>query len=83
VKALTVTVRRQVLLREEVLQHLGIRPGDKVELDLLPNGRVQLRAARRTGSIESFLGLLAGSTKKVATIDEINDAAGPGWAGRD
>jgi hypothetical protein len=31
---LTVTARRQVTLRKEVLQHLGIKPGDKIELDL-------------------------------------------------
>lgn len=33
---LTVTARGQVTLKKEVLQHLGIKPGDKIELDLLP-----------------------------------------------
>jgi hypothetical protein len=33
---LTVTARGQVTFRKEVLQHLGIGPGDKIELDLLP-----------------------------------------------
>jgi hypothetical protein len=41
-----------------------------------------LKAARPTGSIRSFVGLLAGRTKKVATIEEINDAAARGWAGK-
>ena len=36
---LTVTARGQVTFRKDVLQHLGIRPGDKIELDLLPDGR--------------------------------------------
>ena len=39
------------------------------------------RAARPTGSIESFIGMLAGKTKKVATIEEMNEAAAAGWAG--
>jgi AbrB family looped-hinge helix DNA binding protein len=79
---LTVTSRGQVTFRKDVLQHLGIRPGEKIELDKLPDGRVALRAARPAGTIEGFLGLLAGKTRKIATIDEINDAAAGGWAGQ-
>ena len=79
---LTVTARGQVTFRKNVLQHLGIKPGDKIELDLLPDGRVALKAARPTGSIDSFVGLLAGRTQKVATIEEINEAAAQSWAGK-
>ena len=80
---LTVTSRGQVTFRKEVLQHLGIRPGDKIELDLLPGGRGMLKAARPAGTIDNFVGLLAGRSKKVATIEEINAAAAQGWAGRE
>ena len=38
-------------------------------------------AMERTGTIHAFFGLLAGKTKKVATIEEINEAAADGWAG--
>jgi bifunctional DNA-binding transcriptional regulator/antitoxin component of YhaV-PrlF toxin-antitoxin module len=79
---LTVTARGQVTFRKEVLQHLGIKPGDKIELDLLPDGRGVLKAARPTGTIDGFVGLLAGRTKKVATIEEIKAAAAHGWAGK-
>lgn len=77
---LTVTARGQVTFRKEVLQHLGIRPGEKIELDLLPDGRGVLKAARPTGTVDGFIGLLAGRTKKVATIEEINAATAQGWA---
>jgi AbrB family looped-hinge helix DNA binding protein len=80
---LTVTARGQVTFRKDVLQHLGIRPGEKIELDKLPGGRVTLRAARPPGTIDSFLGLLAGKTQKVASIEEINEAAAAGWAGQE
>ena len=79
---LTVTARGQVTFRKDVLQHLGIKPGEKIELDLLPDGRGMLTAARQTGTIADFVGLLAGRTKKVATIEEINAAAALGWAGK-
>ena len=52
---LTVTARGQVTFRKDVLQHLGIKPGEKIELDLLPDGRGILKAARLTGTIEAHL----------------------------
>jgi bifunctional DNA-binding transcriptional regulator/antitoxin component of YhaV-PrlF toxin-antitoxin module len=78
---LTVTSRGQVTFRKKVMQHLGIKPGEKIELELLPDGRGMIKAARRSGKIEDFFGVLAGKTKKVATIEEINQAAADGWAG--
>jgi bifunctional DNA-binding transcriptional regulator/antitoxin component of YhaV-PrlF toxin-antitoxin module len=78
---LTVTQRGQVTFRKKVMEHLGVKPGDKIEIELLPDGRGLIRAARPTGKIENFIGMLAGKTKKVATIEEINEAAAAGWAG--
>jgi bifunctional DNA-binding transcriptional regulator/antitoxin component of YhaV-PrlF toxin-antitoxin module len=79
---LTVTARGQVTFRKEVLQHLGIRPGEKIELDLLPNGQGVLRAARTTGTVTDFVGLLAGRSKKVATLEEISEATAQAWSGK-
>ena len=78
---LTVTARGQVTFRKDVLQHLGIAPGGKIEVDLLPDGRASLKAARPAGTVDGFLGLLAGKTTKVATLEEIEEAAAKGWAG--
>lgn len=78
---LTVTTRGQVTFRKDVLQHLGIQPGEKIAVDKLPDGRISLRAARPAGKIDGFVGLLAGKTRKIATLDEINEAAAAGWAG--
>ena len=80
---LTVTARGQVTFRKEILKHLGIEPGGKVELDLLPNGRAALTAAKPSGKIEDFFGILAGKTAKVATLEEIEEAIAKGWTGND
>jgi bifunctional DNA-binding transcriptional regulator/antitoxin component of YhaV-PrlF toxin-antitoxin module len=80
---LTVTAKGQVTFRKDVLQHLGIRPGEKIELDLLPDGRGLLKAARPAGTIDGFVGLLAGRTKIVASIEEMNDATAQAWAGKE
>ena len=79
---LTVTARGQVTFRKDVLRHMGIEPGEKIELDKLPDGRVTLRAKRPAGTIDGFLGLLAGKRRKIASIDEINEASARGWSGR-
>jgi antitoxin PrlF len=78
---LTVTARGQVTFRKDVMHHLGIKPGEKIELDKLPGGPIALRAAKPPGTIDGFLGLVAGKPKKVATLDEISEAASAGWAG--
>ncbi|TWD54435.1 AbrB family transcriptional regulator [Agrobacterium vitis] len=72
---LTVTTRGQVTFRKDVLQHLGIQPGEKIEIDLLPDGRAQLRAATRKKTFHDLHGFLKGKTNgRVLTIDELNDA---------
>ena len=49
-------------------------------LEKQPDGAVMLRAARPLGKIDSFLGLLAGKSRKIATLDEMNEAAAAGWS---
>ena len=72
---LTITSRGQVTFKKEVLKHLGLRPGDKIRLDLLPQGRAQLMAETRPTSWNDVIGCLKGKTNgAVLTIDEINAA---------
>jgi bifunctional DNA-binding transcriptional regulator/antitoxin component of YhaV-PrlF toxin-antitoxin module len=80
---LKITERGQVTFRKEVLRHLGVQAGEKIELSLLPNGEGLLRAAKPSGRIDAFIGSLAGKTHKVATIEEMSKAAMQGWAGEE
>jgi len=68
------TSRGQVTLRKEILQHVGIRPGEKLEIELLPGGEFRGRAVRKKGKIEDVFGMLAGKTDVKLTIEEINEA---------
>ena len=78
----TITARGQVTFKKEVLKHLGVKPGERIALELLPGGRGILKAAKPSGSIDGFIGILAGRTKKVASIEEINATTAQSWAGR-
>ncbi|CAA2160948.1 hypothetical protein MBRA_06103 [Methylobacterium brachiatum] len=72
---LTVTARGQVTFRKDVLKHLGIEPGDKIRLDLLPDGRAELKADRAQGAWENLRNFFAGSTNGAKlSIEDINDA---------
>lgn len=78
---LTVTAKGQVTLKQELLKHLGVTPGEKIEIDKLPNGRISMKAAKG-GKIENAFGILAANnTKKIKlSIEEISDLAQKGWA---
>lgn len=71
---LTITSKGQLTLRKEVLRHLGLRPGDKVEVDLTPNGRVEIGPPRRTGKISDAFGILKRDGQKALSIEELNEA---------
>ena len=77
---LTVTAKGQITLRKEVCEHLGARQGDKVDVDLLPNGQVLLRA--KSGEpISRIFGMLVEPKTRPRSVEELNDAAAAGWAG--
>ena len=79
---LKVTAKGQVTLRKEVLDHLGVVPGDKIRIDFLPAGRAEVRAARPPGSIEDFIGCLRRPDTPKLSLAEIEEITRQGWAGQ-
>ena len=81
--SLTVTAKGQVTLKRELLEHLGVQPGQLVDFEKLPGGEVRVRATCPAGSIDNFLHALDGKVKlkKPLTIDEMNTITATGWAG--
>lgn len=82
-RTLTVTAKGQVTLHKDVLEHLGVRPGEKIAVDKLPDGRIEVKAVRPTGKISDAFGFLKAKRKgRSLSTDEMNDIAARGWAGR-
>ncbi len=75
----TVTAKGQVTLRKEVLEHLGVRPGDRLEVELLSSGQILARAkpGRKAASI---FGILKHQGSPVS-IENIGESSAAGWAG--
>jgi bifunctional DNA-binding transcriptional regulator/antitoxin component of YhaV-PrlF toxin-antitoxin module len=80
---LTVTAKGQVTLRKDLLEHLGVQPGQKITVDKLPDGRIEVKAARPTGKISNVFGALKTKRKgRSLSIEEMDKIIARGWAGR-
>jgi antitoxin PrlF len=79
---LTITAKGQITLKQELLRHLMVVPGQKIEAEKLPNGQLLVRTAVQDGSIADFSGCLAQKDGPKLTIAEINEIAASGWARR-
>ncbi|EJF75961.1 hypothetical protein MCO_00105 [Bartonella sp. DB5-6] len=80
--SLTVTAKGQITLKRDLLQHLGVKPGEKIDFDKLPGGELRIKASQPTSTIESFIGRFSGKLKKPLTIEEMNEITASSWAGK-
>ncbi|WBH17265.1 AbrB/MazE/SpoVT family DNA-binding domain-containing protein [Sphingomonas radiodurans] len=79
---LTITAKGQITLKKELLRHLGLGPGDKLDVQPVPGGGFTMRPAtngRRT--IEDSIGALKRPGQKTLSIEEMNDVIAQAWAG--
>jgi hypothetical protein len=79
---LTITAKGQVTLRKDLLQHLGVHPGEQITVEKLPDGRIEMKAVRPTGKISDVFNRFKREDGPSRSIEEINEAARRGWAGR-
>lgn len=79
---LSITAKGQVTLRKEILQHLGLAPGDKVSVDLLPDGRATLSPVRSERTFKDLAQILEGRTNgRRLSLEELNEAIASAGAG--
>lgn len=79
---LTITSKGQVTFKREVLQHLGLKPGDQIEIDLLPGGRGLVRPVSVGLSMSNWIGCLQARSPIVASLEDIDRAISDAWSGR-
>jgi AbrB family looped-hinge helix DNA binding protein len=79
---LTVTAKGQVTLRKDLLKHLGVHPGEEVTVEKLPNGRIEVKAARPTGKISDVFDFLKEENSPSLSIEEMKEVTAQGWARR-
>ena len=78
---LTVTAKGQITLRQAVLEHLHARPGDKLSVSLLPDGRVEIKAAGFAADISRARGLLRRPGQRPVSLAQMQAAIEQGHDG--
>lgn len=79
---LTITAKGQVTLRKDLLRHLGVQPGEKISVDMLPDGRIEVKAAHPAGKISDVFNFLKRANGPSLSIEEINQLAADAWSGK-
>jgi bifunctional DNA-binding transcriptional regulator/antitoxin component of YhaV-PrlF toxin-antitoxin module len=71
---LTITAKGQITLRHAVLEHLGLKPGDKVSVALLRSGQVQLAPAAAGHDLSRVRGRLHRPGQQPVSLVDMQDA---------
>lgn len=79
---LKITSKGQVTFRKEVLDQLGVKPGDRITVELVGPGRVEVRSAHSGADLSDFVGCLKRPRSRKLTLDAMKMIARDGWAGK-
>jgi AbrB family looped-hinge helix DNA binding protein len=72
---LTVTSKGQITINKRLRDGLGLRPGDKLQVEVQPDGGLVLPPVkRRSKTWADVAGIAKRPGQPVLTIDELNDA---------
>jgi bifunctional DNA-binding transcriptional regulator/antitoxin component of YhaV-PrlF toxin-antitoxin module len=75
----TVTAKGQVTLRKELLQYLGVQPGEKILVDKLPDGQIAMKAAWPTGEVSDLFDMFKRKSGPRLSIEQIDEITRRGW----
>jgi AbrB family looped-hinge helix DNA binding protein len=79
---LKITSKGQVTFRKELLDQLGVRPGDRITVKLVGDRRLEVRPARPGARLQEFVGSLKKTHTSALSIEEMNRIARKGWSGQ-
>ena len=68
---LKVTSKGRVTFRKEMLDQLGVRPGDNIAVEVVGPGRIEVRAAQPTADLNGFIGSLKKPGTRPLSIEEM------------
>ncbi len=80
---LTITAKGQITLNKRLRESLGVKPGDRLRVDVRPDGGlVILPVRRKTTSWDEIAGMLQRPANvPPLSIEEMNAVIARGWAG--
>jgi AbrB family looped-hinge helix DNA binding protein len=75
----TITSKGQLTVPKEIREHLGLKPGDRIDFVKDRSGRVTLKATDT--DIRSLRGILKSKRKQPLSVEEMNEVIARGYAG--
>jgi len=76
---MTLTAKSQFTFNKSLLEHLGVKPGDKIAIRKSPDGSLNINASKKNRNIMDLAGALKGKTDIKMSIEEINQAIADGY----
>jgi len=77
---LKVTAKGQITVKKDLLAHMGVKPGDTIEVKTYGVNAVTLRPVEKTKTWQDLANFLP-PTGLHFTLEEIEEAIQKGWAG--
>jgi AbrB family looped-hinge helix DNA binding protein len=79
-KMATLTSRGRLTIPKEIRQYLNLQPGQRVAIQIVPDGRVNLRPLGR--DVRELKGILRSRRRRPVSVEAMNEACAQGFAGR-
>jgi len=71
---ITLTSKHQFTFNKSLLEHLGVKAGEKISVKKMPNGSINIDASKKRHNIMDLAGSLKSATNIKMSIEEINQA---------
>ena len=68
----TLTSKGRTTIPKDIRRKLGLKPGDKLHFNLMPDGTIRVRA--KAGTLKDLAGILHRPGMRTATVEQMNDA---------
>jgi len=76
---MTLTAKSQFTFNKSLLEHLGVKAGEKISIRKLPDGSLNINASKKNRNIMDLAGALKGKTDVKMSIEEIDQAIADGY----
>jgi len=76
---MTLTAKSQFTFNKSILEHLGVKAGEKIAIRKLPDGSISISASKKNRNIMELAGSLKGKTNVQMSIEEMNECIASGY----
>jgi len=76
---MTLTAKSQFTFNKSLLEHLGVKAGEKIAIRKLPDGSISINSSKRNRNIMALAGALRGKTNINMSIDEMDKSIVAGY----